>query len=701
MKKRFIFFSLIISIGLFFQAANAQELTVEFEIPKQQNAEPSPTPPKLANSLAENLEKNSQDKEISRERREQAYAKLLEGQRFIWSMRRVRSTFSIQTSARLAKNALKKAVELDPNLAEAYTALAELALTSQPQDIDEAIMLSEIAVKLDKDNFGGHRFLARLFTIKSNLGSGRLNSEYSEKAVKEWKEITRLDSRNAEGWAFLSAFYKETDQSSERIEALRNWLSSSTPLETGFYSRVMAREGDLSNENASVKLGEALIEAGKTDEAVSVLTRAVSDSPENLEAVELLSQALENADKNSLKPAIEALRQAVYSNSDNLSLIELLAKTIAKSGNIDEASKYLKDLVFETSEKDSLSASSFLVTLGDIYSDVNRTDEAIRSYKDALQLRGIGTQELATDDERDFAFLVINKMIETYKKAGRFDDARLLIETSRVLFGNDDLTLDREYVQLLRASGNRDLALKAVRAARVNSPFDYSLIRLEAEILTDLGKVDEGVGLIKTLIEKKPENVAPSIMYDDFENYYYISKLYIQAKRNKEAVDAANLALSVAKRPERKQIGKMALATAQQSGGNFAEAEKLLLELLEETPGNPYALNNLGYLYLESGKKYEEALELISKAIKIDPRNPHFLDSLGWAYFKLGKFTEAEKYLAKALKLDPSSATIFEHLGDVYIKIGKSQKAKEAWQKALKYSMHSEDVARLETKLSQ
>ena len=132
--------------------------------------------------------------------------------------------------------------------------------------------------------------------------------------------------RSAEAWAFLSEFYNRTDRNNERIDALENWLASATPLETRFYRTVMGMQENLSPESASLKLGSALIKADRSREAVEVLSRAVADEPNNAEAVDLLREAVENADSETSGRAIEALRQAVYANPSNLTLVELLAE---------------------------------------------------------------------------------------------------------------------------------------------------------------------------------------------------------------------------------------------------------------------------------------------------------------------------------------------------------------------------------------
>jgi hypothetical protein len=150
---------------------------------------PPATTPKISETISKNSEQITDKTQIPRARREQAYIKLLEGQRFIWNLSPTRSKSGMENSARMAKQSLQKAVELDPTLAEAYTALAELSKNTPPYNIDESILLANIAIKIDKDNFGGHQILAQLYTFKSQLNRGNLDSNQTQKAIAEWKEI--------------------------------------------------------------------------------------------------------------------------------------------------------------------------------------------------------------------------------------------------------------------------------------------------------------------------------------------------------------------------------------------------------------------------------------------------------------------------------------------------------------------------------
>jgi tetratricopeptide (TPR) repeat protein len=692
MKRISVSLALAFSFGL-----------MNFQTVSAQNDPPTPKPtvaptPRLSSVLAKNID--GQTDEVSRERREQALTKLMEGQRFLWSIGRLRSQTGITANAKLAKQSFQKAVELDPKLSEGYTALAELTLSTPPSDIEEAILLATIAVKINPDNFGSQRILARVYTIKSRLGNGKFDQTNADKAIKSWKEVARLDPRNAEAWAFLSEFYARSNQDSDRITALQNWLGASQPIEnqTGFFTNVTGNKS-LSPESATIKLGEAYLKAGKDTEAVEVLSRAIADNPDDTDAINLLSRAITNVDKATSGKTVEALQQAVFANPDSTELVKLLARLQAQSGKTEESVKLIKSLIEKASVSDNtFDAANLQIDLAEIYLENGRDNDAISAYQDALKVREIGTKNLVTDDDRDFATTVFTKIIQTYKISDRFAEAKATIEKARPIFGKNDLFADKQTIALLRESGKKAEALLKVRSLRKVYPTETGLLRTEAEILTETGKVDQGVALIKSLIGTKTSGSAVA-MTEDFNNLIFISSLYGEAKRGKQAIAAANQALATAKTDEMKLMAKLFLSTAQEKSGDFASAEITLREILKQTPDNPIALNNLGYFLVERNQKQDEATALIQKAVKIEPTNSSFIDSLGWAYFKQNKFDEAEKYLKDALRRNPASATIQEHLGDVYDKQGKSDLAKTAWKRALGLSSDSEQIIKIKAKI--
>lgn len=652
--------------------------------------------------------------EGARIRREQAYAKLLEGQRFVWNTHRLQTQAGKANSMKLAKLAFQRAVEYDPTLSEGYTALAELAVGMTPADIEESIRLATTATTVEPSNFGGRRMLARLYTVKSRVNGGPLDAVFAAKAIDEWKYVTRLDPRNAEGWAFLSVFSEKKNQNSEHIESLRKWIASAAPIDIQFYTRIMGPEANLAPESATLKLGAALIKAGRKDEAVETLSSVIADEPDNAEAIELLSEAIDSTEGGAAELAVKSLQQAVFANPANVSLVDMLARLQNRMGRFDESVKLLRTTAEKLAPTNASSASTLLVALGDLYIEKDLYKEAGEAFQNSLTVRRINLTTPLPDEDREFAMYVLEKLIQTYKLSDRPGEVRSVIEFARTLLGKDDLFADRQLISFFRRTGNKIEALAVVRNVRERLPNDNGFLRLEASLLAETGKVESAVAMIRVEIGRKaavtsvgsqPSETGPepitvkSPAYDEFSSRLFISNLYSKANRGKEAAEAANQAFAVAIGSERKQIAKLTLATAQQMAGDFSGAESTLREILKQTPGNPIALNNLGYFLIERDERLMEALKLIQQALKVDPKNPSYLDSLGWAFFKLGKLDDAEKFLKDALRIDTDSATIYEHLGDVYSKKQNRELAKAAWEKALRLAWDAVDTDRLKRKL--
>ncbi len=82
---------------------------------------------------------------------------------------------------------------------------------------------------------------------------------------------------------------------------------------------------------------------------------------------------------------------------------------------------------------------------------------------------------------------------------------------------------------------------------------------------------------------------------------------------------------------------------------------------LKLDPGNPTALNGMGYLLVCEGRDTARALVYCRQAVEKKPQNAAYLDSLAWAYFRLGYSEEARGCISRALSLRPDSAEIREH----------------------------------------
>lgn len=629
----------------------------------------------------------AQDGETARERRAQAYAKLLEGQRYYADVRT--GNLSVET-VRRAQQAFQRAAELDPNLAEAHTALAELALYVL-DDQAQAEREGRRAVQINPDNFGGHRVLSRVYTLRSRLGDESFDRAFAEKAIAALKEVIRISPSDAEAWALTAEFHLKLGREREAIEALETWSTLPASIEGRFY-QLVTRGRELTPDAANARLAELHLKAGRTSEALAAIRRALAIEPENQRYLELLRKVLEatgSADRNT----INELRSIVSHQPQNVAAVSLLAQAQENAGRVDDAAATLRAGLAALRPENEREKFNLRLKLAQVYENAHRHQEAVAAYEDLMASQNIKDAPLASEWERRVAAGVLSSISSIWQSAGQEAKALAAIERMRRLLGAEDPAADIQHVTLLRNGGKRKQALDAVRTARQRFPDNAHLLQLEVFSLADVGRVDEAAALLRARMKGESS---------DFNDYLLLASLLSNAKRGKEAVDAANKAVALASPNSPRDLTNalIVLSSAQESAGDTKGSEESLRRILAKEPNNATALNNLGYFLTERNERLDEALEMIQRAVNSEPTNPSFLDSLGWVYFKLGKLKEAEKYLSDAARRNPASATIQEHLGDLFQRLGQPEKARAAWQKALSLTVETADAERIKAKLN-
>jgi tetratricopeptide (TPR) repeat protein len=621
-----------------------------------------------------------------RERRAQAYVKLLEGQRYFEGIRSGTLTLD---SLRRAQAAFQQAAELEPSLSEARAALAEIHLILN--DLKQAESEGLAAVRANPDSYGARRTLARVYTLQSRLAERNLDRAAADKAVAELREVIRIHPNDAEAWALLAEFYAATGREKEAVEALRRWATLPASAEGRFY-QVVTQGRELSPDAANARLGEVLLAAGQTAEAVAAIRQAISIEPNNARYIELLGEALE-AGGAADQSVVEELRRIVAQNPSNAGAAQTLARAQARIGGVDEAVKTLRAAVAAVKPGADSERLQLLLEIAKVYEEGARYDEAVAVYEDLLRSRNIKDTPLANDRDRRFAVGALLEIADLRMQAGKTQEVVAAFERMRALLPDTDPTPDLQKVEFLRSHGKRAEALEGVRASRRRFPEEVRLLREEALTLAEMGRAEEALALLRPRLKGGAA---------DFEEYLFMSSMLISAGRGTEAVETARKALALAS-PEDPRQGTSALimlSSAQERAGDPQGAEATLRQVLAKDAENPTALNNLGYFLAERGEKLEEALGLVERAVRAAPDNASFLDSLGWVYFKLGKLKEAERYLSDAARRNPTSAAIQEHLGDLFKKLGRQEKAQASWRRALSLAAEAADMARIKAKLS-
>lgn len=125
-------------------------------------------------------------------------------------------------------------------------------------------------------------------------------------------------------------------------------------------------------------------------------------------------------------------------------------------------------------------------------------------------------------------------------------------------------------------------------------------------------------------------------------------------------------------------------------GEHSDEAERTYRRLLEITPNNPRALNNLSYLLSLSEGKLTEAIELAERAREMRPQDPMILDTLGWALFRAQEYSRAREALESSVRSEKLAVNCL-HLAEVLIVEGMLERAKDLLKTAKKLAERDRD----------
>lgn len=119
-----------------------------------------------------------------------------------------------------------------------------------------------------------------------------------------------------------------------------------------------------------------------------------------------------------------------------------------------------------------------------------------------------------------------------------------------------------------------------------------------------------------------------------------------------------------------------------ESSDRVNEAVQELRKIVAGRPGDPVALNALGYTLVDRTRHHREGLELIEQALKQTPDNGAVLDSMGWALHRLGRNEEALEYLEHS-KRRISDPEVEAHIGAVLIALGRKDEARDVLMRAI------------------
>ena len=596
------------------------------------------------------------------------------------------------------------AIEADPTSEYLTSGLAELyAKTGRIRD---AVLEAQDILKKDPNNLEAHKLLGRIYLRSLGDAPGSSGSDSVRKlAIEQYEEIIKLEPDNMDDHLLLGRLYASNNDLQKSEDEFKTALKLQPD-----------------SEEAVTALAFLYTSEGDSARAADVLSK-VPDSARSARLYSVLGYTYEQ--EKDYKKAIDAYRKAIALDRDNLDAIRGLAQNLMNDGQTEAALEQYKiiadanpedpqtrlrmaeiyrkqgkfDLALDNlKQAEAVVPDSMEVPYNEaaIYQAQGRYDEAAQVLQDLLKKNEKADGKYSKDEQNNRS-VFLERLGTIYRED---NNNQLAVETFRKMLTLGDDNAERGYQQIIdtyREAKQWQAATDAAKEAVDKLPNDRGLKMVYAAQLADMGKPDEGLQQVQSLLTGKPE---------DREVYITLAQMNSRLKRWPEAEQALDKASQLSSKDEDKEYVEFLRGSTYERQKKYDQAEEVFRKVLGSDPDNAAVLNYLGYMLADRGQKLDESLVMIKKAVDLEPANGAYLDSLGWVYFKLGKYEQAEDNLTKASQHMGTDPTVQEHLGDLYQKTGRLklaaahwERAIEEWNKTIAPEVDTEELAKVQKQL--
>jgi serine/threonine protein kinase/Tfp pilus assembly protein PilF len=303
-----------------------------------------------------------------------------------------------------------------------------------------------------------------------------------ERAIAAFEHATRHDPEYALAWAALGGAYNLKGS----FLSLNDLIEQAIEIER----RALSIDPDLAD--AHTWLGAALLNLGRTDDAIAAMRDAIRLEPDNGQAHQALARAYW-VGQGDFAAAIPEFERAIELNPDAGYSYLQLGLLLAWEGQYARAEEVCKRAVELQDQYISGNAGLQVVgangRLGYVYYLEGRYDDALREYERGLQF--VASSDHALKDRTAIELTI--KIGAAYHRQGRTEEASRQFARARKMFdsllakGADD-PYTRYYVACMYAlSGDHERALEslervaaklpALTAARVRRDPDVAALR--------------------------------------------------------------------------------------------------------------------------------------------------------------------------------------------------------------------------------
>jgi tetratricopeptide (TPR) repeat protein/serine/threonine protein kinase len=531
-----------------------------------------------------------------------------------------------------AARSFERAVQLDPNFAEAYDRLAYTSLLlARFPDAEQA---ARKATSLDANLPGPWRTLG----------------------ITQYLTLQFVDAQQSYQRAISAA--ERAPQTAANLSILGDALINLSRIQAPADAKqtipkavdVMQRAVEMFPKDAEAwhYFGDALCEGLKFDRGVDAFNKALTLRPDYVEAMSDLGFNYSNAKQYGR--GIDILTRATKINADypiawnNLGSAYMGNKQYPESVNaFKRAIAISPDFVFG------------LDGLGEAHLKNNQPRLALEPLQRATQLLP------------GFAGAWKN-LSDAHRRLG--DNAKALEEALRAVklapyYGEGHDMLGAAYT----TSNQPEKGIVAYEKAVELIPQSSGTWNRLGVAYSRTKQVDKAMDAYRKAVKVDPEN---------FEAWDNIGDVYTSKNQNQPAVEAYEKAVKI---NPKYAVGWNDLGRALNEVNQDTTALDAYQKAVALDPDFVTAWNNIGYTYIRMGL-VEKSLEPLQRALKINPQYSTAWNNIAYGYNKLGRLDEAIEAYKKAVAIKPDYASAWNDLAAIYEKRGQTALAREARQNA-------------------
>lgn len=559
---------------------------------------------------------------------------------------------------------LEKAIELDPQLKDAYDLLG-LAYRIKG-DNDKAIAIYRKGVENVKDNL----------SFYANLAGAYGELRRPEEAEKVLLEACERHSSSPDAWFKLVEFYvgsrqpEKADQAIER--ALKETRNSLTFLRSvwSLYLRwdeekalaLLNRMLELYPQSPQMwlQLVHYYLTHGQKDKATEATRKATGHLRFDEDFFTSLAMVYVNG--GDLLGAISVLTEATTYHSQSVEVWRALAHLYAQKGDRQKSRECYEQIL-------SLEAGRVQerVLLARSYVADKDYQRAIEEFQKAIQLHP-GDIRLKAD------------LANTYLAAGDFDKGeKVYLDLIKQRPDNSDITLllANYYYKAGRTEQMQETIEGAVQS-ETDPAKQARIYSIMGQAAIEKGDMAAAIQLLQEAAKRQP---------DDSLHAYALARAYLISGDREKAVEHLSAAIKKAPSPNPDWLLTLgetyrALGKKDEANESFSNAIAVLQQQCESQPKNWMLRFQLGQSYEKADNDYL-ASEAYAESVKLQPNNGDLRYKLATVYSGLHQHENARKQLEEAIKLDSPQVEWFLLLGEVYRTLTKRAEAAQAFQRAI------------------